>query len=296
MGRHPRQALARREPGDAHADRHAAGLDDGAGGIAGEADGDPLAAQSQRPGHHAEQQAEECRRPQAGADQTARRQGEGGRRAADVCHDVPARHPRDVDSLLARLGRHQSGQGRQPDHHPAGADGGQHESGQDGRLLRRRAVEQPRHRGRHRLHRHHHAADVEGPPREGVRVHRRIRDEESEDGESRSSRRCIWRACISTISATAPRPPKSSRRPTYINCPPAIILERLLGKYEYGDGRVGAGSELHDLLAARLQLSAPDLRQVVADAAATLGTDQRRARLRRHPEARASARTSISRP
>jgi nitrate/nitrite transport system substrate-binding protein len=27
-------------------------------------------------------------------------------------------------------------------------------------------------------------------------------------------------------------------RPTYINCPPAIITERLLGKYEYGDGRV----------------------------------------------------------
>ena len=27
-------------------------------------------------------------------------------------------------------------------------------------------------------------------------------------------------------------------RPTYINCPPEIILGRLLGKYEYGDGRV----------------------------------------------------------
>jgi len=26
-------------------------------------------------------------------------------------------------------------------------------------------------------------------------------------------------------------------RPTYINCPPAIILERLMGKYDYGDGR-----------------------------------------------------------
>jgi nitrate/nitrite transport system substrate-binding protein len=26
-------------------------------------------------------------------------------------------------------------------------------------------------------------------------------------------------------------------RPTYINCPPAVILERLLGKYDYGDGR-----------------------------------------------------------
>jgi nitrate/nitrite transport system substrate-binding protein len=27
-------------------------------------------------------------------------------------------------------------------------------------------------------------------------------------------------------------------RPTYINCPPEIILERLQGKYDYGDGRV----------------------------------------------------------
>jgi len=27
-------------------------------------------------------------------------------------------------------------------------------------------------------------------------------------------------------------------RPAYINCPPATILERLMGKYEYGDGRV----------------------------------------------------------
>jgi nitrate/nitrite transport system substrate-binding protein len=26
-------------------------------------------------------------------------------------------------------------------------------------------------------------------------------------------------------------------RPTYINCPPGIILERLLGKYNFGDGR-----------------------------------------------------------
>jgi len=26
-------------------------------------------------------------------------------------------------------------------------------------------------------------------------------------------------------------------RPTYINCPPGIITDRLLGKYDYGDGR-----------------------------------------------------------
>ena len=36
---------------------------------------------------------------------------------------------------------------------------------------------------------------------------------------------------------------------TYINCPPEIILARLQGKYDYGDGRSGAGSVLHDLLA-----------------------------------------------
>ena len=53
---------ARREPGDAHADRHAARLDDGAGRLAGEADGHSVAAQPQRPGDHPEQQAEAGRR------------------------------------------------------------------------------------------------------------------------------------------------------------------------------------------------------------------------------------------
>ena len=59
------------------------------------------------------------RRTQAGADQAAGRQGQGRRRAADVRDDLPARHARDVDPLLARLGRHPPGQGRQPDHDPA---------------------------------------------------------------------------------------------------------------------------------------------------------------------------------
>jgi nitrate/nitrite transport system substrate-binding protein len=34
-----------------------------------------------------------------------------------------------------------------------------------------------------------------------------------------------------------PRAAEVVARPTYINCPPAIILQRLLGNYEYGDGR-----------------------------------------------------------
>ncbi len=173
----------------------------------------------------------------------------------DLRDDVPAGHARDVDPLLAGLGRHQSGQGRQPDHHPAGADGRQHEGGQDGRLLRRRAVEQPRHRGRHRLHRHHHAADVEGPPGEGVRVHRRVRHEEPEDGEGRSSRRCTWPASTSTISENRAKAAEVIARPAYINCPPAIILERLLGQVRVRRRPRRAGPELHDLLAAQLQLS-----------------------------------------
>ncbi len=73
-------------------------------------------------------------------------------------------------------------------------------------------------------------------------------------------------------------------RPAYINCPPAIILERLMGKYQVRRRPRRAGPVLHDLLAAQLQRPAADLRAVVADATAALGLHQGRARLRRHPE------------
>ena len=41
----------------------------------------------------------------------------------------------------------------------------------------------------------------------------------------------------STTWRIVPSVPKSSARPTYINCPKEIILGRLQGKYDYGDGR-----------------------------------------------------------
>ena len=53
LGGHPRLALERRHPGDAHADRHADRVDDGPARLAEEADGHPVAAQPQRPGDHA---------------------------------------------------------------------------------------------------------------------------------------------------------------------------------------------------------------------------------------------------
>ena len=102
VGGHPRQAVARREPGDAHADRDAVCVDDGVGGLAGEADGDPVAAQPQRPGDHAQQQAETGGCEDTGRPQAAGRQGQGRRRPDDVRDDLSAGNPRDVDALLAR--------------------------------------------------------------------------------------------------------------------------------------------------------------------------------------------------
>ena len=163
---------------------------------------------------------------------------------------------------------------------PPRADGRQHEGGQDGRLLRRRAVEQPRHRGRHRLHGDHHAADVEGPSREGVRVHRGVRHEEPEDGQGdpqgaapgeRRPRQDGEPAKFAEVIA----------RPAYINCPPAIILERLMGKYDYGDGRVEQDPNYMIFSNRNCNYPHQIYGEVVADAVPPLGHDQGRARLRR---------------
>ncbi len=52
-----------------------------------------------------------------------------------------------------------------------------------------------------------------------------------------SSRRSTKPASGSTISKTARSNARSSPAPTYINCPKELILGRLLGHYDYGDGR-----------------------------------------------------------
>ncbi len=80
---------------------------------------------------------------------------------------------------LAACG-HQPDEGRQGHHRAAAADGGQHARGQHGRLLRRRAVEPPRHHRRHRHHRGDFTGRLEGPPGKGARHHRRVRQEEPE--------------------------------------------------------------------------------------------------------------------
>ncbi len=74
-------------------------------------------------------------------------------------------------------------------------------------------------------------------------------------------------------------------RPTYINCPPEIILGRLLGKYQVRRRTKRAGPVLHDLLGSELQLSASRIQHVVAHPVSAMGHGERRARLRRSHQA-----------
>jgi nitrate/nitrite transport system substrate-binding protein len=131
--------------------RHAHRLDHGPARLAQEADDHPLAAQPERPVHHPQGELKGKVAP------TPRRSSRWrGRKAKgdahDLRHDLPPGHARHVDALLAGAG------GINPDKDvslitiPAAADGGQHEGGQDGRLLRGRALERARDRRRHRLH------------------------------------------------------------------------------------------------------------------------------------------------
>ena len=116
------------------------------------------------------------RRPEPGC--TDRQEGKG----IHLRPDLPDRHPRHVAVLLAGGARHQPAQGRQDDHRAAAADGRQHARRQHGRLLRRRAVEQPRDHGQHRLHRRDHAGHLGRPSGKGARHHRRMGAEEPEHG------------------------------------------------------------------------------------------------------------------
>ena len=83
----------------------------------------------------------------------AERADQEGKGRIHVRADLPDRHARHVDLLLARGARHPSVPGREGDRGAAAADGGQHARRQHGRLLRRRAVELPRDHGQDRLHR-----------------------------------------------------------------------------------------------------------------------------------------------
>ena len=196
----------------------------------------PFDSQPQRPGHHPHQRSPQQGCENAARAKTAGRAGQTGRQADELCHDLSPRDARHVDALLARLGRHQPGQRRQLDYHPAAADGGQHEGGQNGRLLRGRAVECPGYCGWHWLYRHHHAADVADHPEKALGFTAEFAD------KNPKTVKAILRAVLEAsqyIDKLENRPHVAEvvARPQYINTQKEVILGRLLGQYDYGDGR-----------------------------------------------------------
>ena len=91
-------------------------------------------------------------------------------------------------------------------------------------------------RRRHRLHRHHHAGHLEGPPGKGLRVHRGVRGEESQDGQGRAQ----GAARSERLARRHGQPPRAVRdrlQGDLHQLPEGLILGRLQGNYDYGDGR-----------------------------------------------------------
>jgi hypothetical protein len=130
--------------------------------------------------HHALQPVEGqgCHRRQPAWPSAGRQEGEG----IHLRPDFPDRHPRHVAVLLAGGAGHQPDEGRQDDHRAAAADGRQHARRQHGRLLCRRAVEQPRDHGQHRLHGNNDAGHLGRSSGKGARHHCRVGAEEPEHG------------------------------------------------------------------------------------------------------------------
>ena len=160
MGHHPRQPRAglgrQRHRRRAYPDADAVSdlVRQGDAEQPADADVHPGAAQSRQPVHFGRQRI--CR-PQArrrhravqgrAGKEEGLRQGDQGR------DDVPGRHPRSVDPLLARRRRHRSRQGYRNHRGAAAADGRQHEGRHHGLLLRGRAVEPAVDQPEDRLHR-----------------------------------------------------------------------------------------------------------------------------------------------
>ena len=119
-------------------------------------------------------------RPRHQAVQGSARQEEGLRQVGEGRDDLPRRHPRSLDPLLARRRRHRSRQGHRDHRGAAAADGGEHEGRHHGLLLRVRAVEPAAHPPEHRLHRDHHRRALEQASGKVARAARRLRRQISE--------------------------------------------------------------------------------------------------------------------
>ena len=132
-------------------------------------------------------------------------------------------------------------------------------------------------------------------PGEGLAFTEEFADEEPEDGARRCMRACSWRASASTSWRTARSVAEVVARPQYINSAPEIILGRLLGKYDYGDGRKEQDKYYMIFFDRHTNYPLEVARRLVADAVPPLGHGQGGARLQGHRGPGAPRPTSISR-
>ena len=276
LGGHPRLALQRRHPGDAHADRHADRLDDGPARLAEEADGHPLAAQPQRPGDHAEGGAARAR---SQADPKALKPLVDAAKAAGTPMTFAMTFPPGTHAMWMRY--YLAAGGINPDKDVAlitipppqmvaNMKVGKMDGFCVGEPWNARAIADGI--GFTAITTQEH---LEGPSRRRSAPSPRSSPRRTRRRSRRCSRRCTKPASGSTTWRTAPSSARSSRAPTYINCPPELILGRLQGKYDYRRRPHDAGPELHDLQRAQLQLPAAQVRHLVAHAVPPLGHGRR---------------------
>ena len=151
-----------------------------------DADVHPGAAQSRRAGDLGLQRIQGPQRHRQRLRAQGRvREEEGRRQGGQDRDDLPGRHARSLDPLLARRRRHRSRQGHLDHRRAAAADGGEHEGRQHGRVLRRRAVERAARQPEHRLHRLHHRRNLVQASGKGARHARRLGRQESERDHAR---------------------------------------------------------------------------------------------------------------
>src|SRR5207244_2253744 len=109
LGSHSRLTFERRFASHSHAAGNANRLDDGPAWFAEEADDRALVAEPKWSGNHPEGGLERKGWGRSEGAETDGGEGQIAGRAADFRHDFPPRHTRDVDALLPRRWRNQSG-------------------------------------------------------------------------------------------------------------------------------------------------------------------------------------------
>jgi nitrate/nitrite transport system substrate-binding protein len=212
------------KPRHAHADRHADRLDDGAGRLAGEADGHPVAASTATAGDHARQHAEGAgvKTPRA---QAARGQGEGGGDPMSFAMTFPpGTHAMWIRYWLASGGINPDKDVNlitiPPPQMVANMKVGKMQGFCVGEPWNNRAIED-----NIGFTGHHHPGDVEGPPEKVCAF-----TEEFATKNPKTVKAVLKALHLASVHLddmkNRPAAAEVIARPAYINCPPAIILER----------------------------------------------------------------------